>query len=313
MLIPSHPSVIALGEALVEIMRGSQEQPLGDVGTFYGPFPSGAPAIFADACSRLGLHTGFIGTIGDDAFGRAFQTRLLRDNVDLAHMITDRSRATGVAFVGYARDGSREFVFHLRDAAAGQVPDVPDAYFENARWLHIAGSTLTGSVEWRAACIRAARLARQAGARVSFDPNIRPSLLDGSSVIDVCQPIVALADVVLPSSDELQHITGIADREPAIQTLFTSGVKLVVIKHGHHGSTAYTPEATIRVPAFSVEEVDPTGAGDAFAAGLAYGLLDNMPLGRALALANEVGALAVTRLGPMEGLPSLLDVSSARV
>jgi sugar/nucleoside kinase (ribokinase family) len=299
------PAVIALGEALAEFMRPVVGIPLEQAGPFEGPFPSGAPANFADACARLGLRTGFIGTVGDDAFGRMFRARLSRDGVDLSRLATDPVRTTGTAFVTYRRDGGRDFLFHIKHAAAAQVPAFDDDFLSGARLVHITGSTLASGPDWHAACVRAATLGKAAGGMVSFDPNLRPELLGGASVEEVCAPILALTDVVLPSGDELRVLTGIEDIEAAVRSLLGRGVAMVALKQGMAGSTLYTKAGAVHAPTTPREERDPTGAGDAFAAGIAYGLLHDLQTEIMLRLANVVGGFAVTRLGPMEGTISL--------
>src|SRR2546430_1165680 len=113
--------VVAVGGALVEIMRPGQDQPLDPPGSFDGPFVSGAPAIFACACARLGTPAALAGTVGDDPFGRLIRHQAARDGLDASHVATDPRRPTGCAFVAYRSDGRRDFVFHVRDAAAGVV------------------------------------------------------------------------------------------------------------------------------------------------------------------------------------------------
>ncbi|HVA92021.1 MAG TPA: sugar kinase [Chloroflexota bacterium] len=297
------PEVIALGEALAEFMRPVVGVPLEAAGPFEGPFASGAPANFADGCGRLGLSTGFIGTVGNDAFGRMFRARLGGDGVDLSCLATDPSRTTGTAFVTYRADGGRDFLFHIKDAAAGQVPSLDDRYFADARLVHITGSTLASGPAWHAACVRAATLGKQAGARISFDPNLRPELLGGASAPEVAAPILTLTDVVLPSEDELRLLTGIDDLEAGVQSLINRGVAMVILKRGLSGSTLFSADQRIDMGAEPREERDPTGAGDAFAAGVAYGLLHNLAPADLLRLANTMGGFAVTRLGPMEGTP----------
>jgi sugar/nucleoside kinase (ribokinase family) len=311
MTIPAAPIVVALGEAVAEVMRPSVGLSLEQPGLFEGPFPSGAPAIFADAAARLGLDTGFIGCVGADAFGRAIKGRLARDGVNLACLRVDEARATGVAFVTYNSDGSRDFLFHLKQSAGAQAPALDTAYFGRVAYLHITGSTLALSPEWRAACLRAARLAKDAGALVAFDPNVRPELLGALSMEQACGPILELADVVLPSGSELAVLTGIAEPRSAVESLLARGVRQVIVKGGAQGSTLFSRDITLHVPAVPREERDPTGAGDAFAAGVAYGLVHGLSVEVMLRLANAVGGLAVTRLGPMEGLPDLAQAWKA--
>jgi sugar/nucleoside kinase (ribokinase family) len=172
-------AMIVIGEALVEVMRPSAGSPLDQEGSFSGPFASGAPAIFAVAAARLGYPVRFIGSVGEDAFGRLLRNRLWKEGVDVTGLHHAAGYATGVAFVAYALDGSREFVFHLRHSAAGRLSaeQMDPAAFDNLGWLHLSGSTLALNESCRAACWRAVEQAKAAGGRVSFDPNLRPELM----------------------------------------------------------------------------------------------------------------------------------------
>ena len=141
--------IMAMGEALVEVMRTRVDDPLDKASEFVGPFPSGAPAIFADAAARLGHKVGFIGAVGDDDFGSCLLDRLVADGVDVAHCPRVPDRATGVAFVTYFSDGRRRFLYHIAHAAAGQMPALDASYVEQAEFLHICGSSLSVSERMR--------------------------------------------------------------------------------------------------------------------------------------------------------------------
>src|SRR5947209_13487964 len=298
--------VVALGEALVEIMRPGPDQPLDTPGSFDGPFVSGAPAIFACACARLGTPAALAGTVGDDPFGRLILHQAARDGLDASHVATDPRRPTGCAFVAYQSDGRRDFVFHVRDAAAGVVDPAgpPAQLLADMAWLHVCGSTLALGDDWRAVALRAARLARERGARVAFDPNVRPELLGGRSVAEVCGPMLRLADTVLPSGAEATMLTGEPTAEAGCLRLLEFGADLVVLKRGALGVMVYTAASSYDIEAFPVAEVDPTGAGDVFAAALASALLSDMGVAVATRYACAAGALAVTRRGPLEGAPT---------
>ncbi|MGQ9554286.1 MAG: sugar kinase [Anaerolineae bacterium] len=303
------PEIIAIGEALVEIMRPGRDMPLDQPGGFLGPYPSGAPAIFADAAARLGARTGFIGVIGDDDFGLCLRRRLKQDGLDTTYLRVSPEHTTGCAFVAYFADGSRRFIFHLRHAAAGTLnpEDVQPAYFADCRFLHIMGSALALSDSSREACYKAARLAKTAGTRISLDPNLRPELLGLDRVRAVCAPILEVADVILPSGAEARMLTGAASDEEAARSLATSG-RIVALKQGAEGSTVFTDSEEKHMPAFPVQEVDPTGAGDCYDAGFLVGLLHGWSLAETARFANAVGALAVTKQGPMEGAPTYEEV-----
>lgn len=306
------PQVLSLGELLVEIMRPSVDQPLDEPGQFVGPFPSGAPAIFIDAVARLGVSCGFIGAVGDDAFGKCVLRRLKNDGVDVRHVRVVSHRTTGIAFVSYRSDGSRQFLFHLPQSAASLLTreDVCEDYLRGVKAVHITGSTLGIGEGVRSACYRAVRFCKQYGGMVSFDPNIRPEILGVEAVRNLCEPILQACDVLLPSGQEATMLTGDADEVTACRNLVARGIPVVVLKRGAKGCMVFTDQNEIEIPAYTVTEVDPTGAGDAFAGGFVVALLRGMSVVEAARFASAIGALAVTKQGPMEGLPTLPEVEA---
>jgi sugar/nucleoside kinase (ribokinase family) len=308
------PRVIALGELLVEVMRKQPGESLAQPGEFLGPYPSGAPAIFADAAARLGAETGFIGVVADDAFADCVVGRLRRDQVDTGHVRTVPGYTTGIAFVAYRPGGGRDFVFHLRQAAASLlcVDDVQTEYVAGADFLHVTGSALSISDSARLACYRAVEICASAGGRVSFDPNLRPELLGVDAVREICQPVLDRCHLLLPSGEEATLLTGDTDSDAACRHLVARGIPIVALKRGAEGSTVYTADAVTDAAPISVSEVDPTGAGDCYDAAFVVGLLRGWELARVARFANVVGALSVTRKGPMEGAP-LLDEVLARM
>jgi sugar/nucleoside kinase (ribokinase family) len=301
----TQPQVIALGELLVEVMRRQVDQPLSQPGEFVGPFPSGAPAIFIDAVARLGIPAGFIGVTGQDAFGTCVLDRLVGDGVDTTWVRTVPGYTTGIAFVAYRGDGGRNFVFHLPQAAAALLDpsDVQEAYVSQASFVHITGSALSISSSACQACYKAVRVCKAAGGQVSFDPNIRPELLGIDQVKAICEPVLEHCDLLLPSGSEAAMLTGETDERAACQALVARGIPIVALKRGKGGSTVFTAHQVIDAPPLEVDEIDPTGAGDCYGAAFVVGLLEGWELERVARFANVVGALAVTKKGPMEGIP----------
>jgi sugar/nucleoside kinase (ribokinase family) len=167
----------------------------------------------------------------------------------------------------------------------------------------VTGSTLAVSESSRQACYVAAREWPAAGGRVSFDPNLRPELPGGLSLARIVEPVLEVCSVLLPSAAEASMLTGLSDQAPACRALVERGIGVVALKLGKLGSTVFTAESSIDVPSIDVSEVDPTGAGDCYDAAFIVGLLEGWDLATAARFANVAGALAVTRIGPMEGLP----------
>jgi len=294
--------IISLGEALVEVMRPRVDEPLNEAGEFVGPFPSGAPAIFADAAARLGHPVGFVGAVGDDDFGSCLLDRLASDGVDVTYCPRIPDRATGVAFVTYFSDGSRRFLYHIAQAAAGQMPKPDPAYLRQASFLHICGSSLSVSDQMRRLCCEACETVREAGGLISFDPNLRPELLGGEEALrEVCAPVLGAAHAVLPSGREAELLTGVTGLDRACQTLLDRGATVVALKRGARGCSVFSAHGKLDLPAYPVAPIDPTGAGDCFDAGFVVGLLEHLPLEEVGRLANAAGALGAARKGPMEG------------
>lgn len=304
------PEVIAIGEILVEIMRSSVGEPLDQPGLFRGPFASGAPAIFAVAAARLGAQVGFIGSVGTDAFGRYLRRRMESEDVDVEYLQVSDEYATGVAFVAYSPNGDREFVFHMRHAAAGRIDSqsLRKEYFSRVKWLHISGTFLTISEASRAACRRAVELTRKSGGKVSFDPNLRPELMDPDDSRRLFAFYLDTADLLLATVEEGHALSGTTDDDEAARRLLGNTERLVVFKRGSGGSTFFTTGKRLDIQGFAVEEVDPTGAGDCFNAACLIGLINGWPMERIARYATAAGALAVTRQGPMEGASTIAEI-----
>lgn len=316
--------LLTFGEALVEVMRTGIDQPLHQPGPFTGPYPSGAPFIFAVQAARLGARVGAVGVVGDDAFGRCLRDQLAADGVDGRGLRVLPGYTTGVAFVSYNADGSRDFVFHARHAAAGQLAphllDVADAnaLFDGLRCLHIMGSTLSMHADAAAMGRRALELARQHGAKISFDPNLRPQLLAPELAQAAFQPFVAAADVLLPTEAELLLLTGAGSVAAAADVLFRDNPqRVIVVTQGARGCTVFYPApgtatgfAVEEVAGYAVDEIDPTGAGDCFDAGFLVRWLAGESPVQAARFANACGALAVTAQGPMAGAKPLAEIEA---
>lgn len=302
--------IVIVGDALVEIMRRGVDQPLDKPGEFLGPYPSGASSIFADAAAKLGAKVGFVGVVGDDDFGLCLRHRMTQDGIDLTHLKIDPDRMTGVAFVTYFRDGSRKFIYNVREGAPFLLDEsqVHPEYLAGVKFLHVMGFVLSINESCRRACYKAVELVKRAGGKVTLDPNLRPEVLTIEKVREVCRPVLKESEVVFPSGEEATMLAGVEGIEEAVQRLLSQGPKIVALKQGEKGSTVFTEKERIEVSSFKVKEVDPTGAGDCYDAAFVVGLLEGWDLQRTARFANAAGALATTRQGPMEGTFSRQEV-----
>jgi len=303
--------VVSLGELLVEFEKRQRDSPHYELGEYIGPFPSGAPAITIDSAARMGLRAGFIGVVGDDDFGRVILDRFKRDGVDVSRIRVDKDHLTGIAFVTYFNDGSRRFVFHFRYSASAQLSekDVDEEYIASTRVLYISGSSLSLGEGVRRACYKAVEIAYRNWIPIVFDPNIRPELISRDEALELMGPVIRRSLIVSLGLDELLFLTGADNIRRASEILFKEGPQIVVIKMGPRGAMLITKKGDKLVfPSFRVNEVDPTGAGDVFNAGIIYGFINEWSYEDTLRFANAAAAIKVTRRGPMEGPSSLNDV-----
>jgi tagatose kinase len=303
--------VVTIGEILVEIMATTAGDGFLEPIPLVGPYPSGAPAIFIDQVAKLGQPCGMIGCVGADDFGRLNLDRLARDGADVSAIAVHPSLPTGSAFVRYRADGDRDFIHNIRHSASGATGPSPaaDALIDGAQHLHLMGSSLSTPAIVALAFAAAERI-RARGGTVSFDPNLRASVLAAPGTRETMERVLALTDLFLPSGPELYLFTRAGTEADAAAELLARGVRAVVVKHGAAGASYHAPGTTLAAPALAVEEVDPTGAGDTFAATFVTHWLRGASPPDALRLANASGALAVLRRGPMEGTSTAAEIDA---
>ncbi|MHA2430414.1 MAG: sugar kinase [Promethearchaeota archaeon] len=303
-----NPDIICVGELLVEIMRKNIDNPHGKIGSIYkGPYPSGAPAIFIDSAARMSkpfnFSTGHIGVVGNDEFGECIIEKLQIDGVDISQIRIINDETTGIAFNQYNSDGTRKFIFAVGAAGKTSSDDIRKDYFSKIKALHITGSALSISESSRDACYKAIRIAKEMNPNVtiSFDPNMRPEMLDIEIILKISDPVLNNTDILLPSGEEAEMLAGIRGEIKACKLLLEKGPKIVILKQGSKGCTIFSAkyEDGVKVSSFNVKEVDPTGAGDSFGGAFIVGYLAGWQLIRAAKFANAVGALKVQHFGPM--------------
>lgn len=294
---------LCVGEILVEIMATTPGCGFRDVQSLRGPYPSGAPAIFAGQCGLMGGRAAMIGAVGADDFGALTLARLRADGVDVSAVAVDPDWPTGSAFVRYRPDGARDFVFNIARSAAARFEwsDAVQALVAQAGHLHVMGSALTLRPA-RDVIARAARVIRARGGSLSLDPNLRKELVAEQDALALFQQLLDQADLLLPSGDELFHAAGTpSDEAQAVAALHARGIAEIALKRGADGATVYDAGGATHHPGFHVAETDPTGAGDCFGGAYVTARRLGLPVSGALRLACAAGARNVTVMGPMEG------------
>lgn len=303
--------LVSAGEIVVEIMADRVDQSLAEPGLLHGPFPSGAPAIFIAQAARLGQPAGLISAVGDDDFGHLNIDRLRDWGADVSAIAVHKGHATGTAFVSYRADGSRHFVFNIKNSAAGsiEIDEAAVALLAGADHFHVMGSSLF-SERATSVILAGIEMVKRKGGTVSFDPNIRKEMIELPGMREALTKVLMLTDIFLPSGEELFIFTDAADEASAVTEMLARGISAVIVKKGSAGAVYYDRHRQVTAQGFPVTEVDPTGAGDCFGAGFVSFWLRGAHPEDALRIACACGALAVTRKGPMEGIATLAEVQA---
>lgn len=304
------PEILAFGEAMTLFIAEAAGE-LAEVERFQRRI-AGADTNVAIGLARLGFHVGWLSRVGDDAFGHYIRRTLEAEGLDCRHLTLMPDAATGLVFKERAEDGADPHVEYFRrgSAASRLGPDDANAVdFAAARHLHATGIPPALSSSCRELSWHMLDRARQAGASISFDPNLRPSLWASEAEMrDTLNAMAGQADWVLPGLAEGQRLTGLETPHDIAGFYLDRGARAVIIKLGPEGSyyrgrLAGTDEH-FSVPGIDVREViDTVGAGDGFAVGVISALLDGRSPYEALQRGNLIGALAVQVPGDMEGLP----------
>jgi sugar/nucleoside kinase (ribokinase family) len=260
----------------------------------------------ATALSRLGLPVEVIGKIGSDSFGDFILNALAERNIGVRGIMRDREVGTSATMVMVAPDGERRFVHYIGANARLTLDDIDLAMVEAGSILHIAGSLVMPGIDGQPTA-ELLRQARAAGVTTFLDTVWD----DKGRWMDILAPCLPHIDYFVPSLPEGQALTGLDDPAEVARALLESGVKTVGLKMGAEGCLVMSGNGQmIRLPAFQVDVVDATGAGDAFAAGFIAGVWQGWDLEKTARFASAVGALCVTGLGASGGVRSLSETLS---
>ena len=305
--------VVALGELLIDFTKnGVSNQGNG----LFEACPGGAPCNVLAMLRKLGKSCAFVGKVGDDMFGSLLQHTILEAGIHAEHLIMDPKIPTTLAFVQTFPNGDRDFSFYRKPGADMMLTadELPLDTIANARIFHFGTLSMTHEGV-RKATEKAVAAAKEGGALISFDPNLRPPLWE--DLEDAKEAIawgLAQCDILKIADNELEFMTGETDfcKGAAILHQKYPNIKILNVTAGADGSYSfYGEDAPVFVPSCKLGGViETTGAGDTFCASVLNFVLENgvamlteQDRENMLKFANTAAYIVTTRKGAIRAMP----------
>lgn len=310
--------VTALGELLIDFTDNGKS---AQGNTLFEANPGGAPCNVLAMLNKCGHPTAFIGKVGKDIFGLKLKSTLEEVGINTSNLIVDENARTTLAFVQTFEDGDRDFSF-FRNPGADMLlmaQEVDEELIKDSRIFHFGTLSMTHDGV-REATKRAIAVAKESGAVISFDPNLRPPLWNSleDAKVQVAYGL-GQCDVLKISDNEIQWFTGEEDFDAGIAKLRKEyDIPLILLSMGRDGSRAYYKDLKVEAAPFLQEStIETTGAGDTFGGSclhyiLKYGLddLDESRLKEMLTFANAAASIVTTRKGALRVMPEIEEVES---
>lgn len=308
--------VVALGELLIDFTENgisSQGNPLFEAN------PGGAPCNVLAMLTKLGHKTAFIGKVGNDFFGKQLEDAIKAIGINVTGLRKDDKVHTTLALVHTYPDGDRDFSFY-RDPGADMMlteEEIPEELILETRIFHFGTLSMTHE-KVRRATKKAVAIAKQAGAIISFDPNIREPLWN--SMDEAREQVLyglGQCHILKISDNEIQWLTGEEDYSDGVNWIRERyQIPLILVSMGREGSRAYYNEMMVEVKPFLQDNtIETTGAGDTFCGCVLHYVcehgingLKEENLAEMLTFANAAASIITTRKGALRVMPEEKEI-----
>jgi len=319
--------VVTIGRSGVDLYGAQVGGLLEDMGSFR-KYIGGSPTNIACGTARLGLRSGLITRVGDEAMGRFIRAQLAREGVDLRGVKTDADRLSALVILGIRDQDQFPLIFYRENCADMALceDDIDEGLIADTRSVLATGTHLSHP-RTEAAVLKALQLARQHGAKTALDIDYRPNLwgvaghgagesrfVESAKVTAKLQQSLHYFDLIVGTEEEFHIAGGSTDTIAALRAVRAVSAAVLVCKRGAAGAVAFegaipdTLDEGQTGPGFPIEVFNVLGAGDGFFSGLLKGWLEGADWPRALEYANACGAFAVSRHGCTPAYPSLAEL-----
>lgn len=290
--------IMSIGEPMVEFNHTKPGEP-----NYLQGF-GGDSSNMIIAAARQGARTAYVTRLGDDEFGRMFLALWQAEGVNADAVAIDRQAHTAVYFVTHAPEGHLFSYLRAGSAASRMRPDdLSLDLIRSARFVHASGISMAISATACDTVLAAFECARAAGAKVSFDSNLRLKLWPLARARAMIGAAASMADYFFPSIEDARSLSGLEQPEAILDWAHRLGAKTVFLKLGPEGVVASDGVRRERLAGFKVKAVDATGAGDCFCGTALARLAAGDSIFDAARYANAAAALATTGFGAVGPLP----------
>jgi len=304
--------VLAMGRSSIDLYAHEIGVPITQVNSF-DAYVGGCPTNIAVGVRRLGLKSALLTAVGDDQVGDFILHFLETEQVDVSATPRKPGHRTSAVILTIRPPDSFPLTFYRDNCADREltVADVDRAPIADASLLVVTGTGLSHDPS-RSATLHAATVARASGTKVLVDIDYRPDQwASRAAFAEQMQNLLQRADLAVGTEEELAAATGLEDADAGAAKLLAAGLSALVLKRGAGGSRVYEAGGgRSDVAPFSITVLNVLGAGDAFASGLIYGILQGWPLTRAARAGNATGAIVVTRHGCANFMPTWPEVEA---
>ncbi|MGC4050012.1 MAG: 5-dehydro-2-deoxygluconokinase [Paludibaculum sp.] len=276
----------------------------------FSRYLGGSSANMAVGLSRLGANVGIVSCLGNDSLSQFLIDYLNEAKVDTSHVQTRPGYLPSLCLTEVSPPDRFPQVFYRHNAVDTLLTTAPGDldYVSSAKMFITNGTSLCASPS-REATYLALERAHQAGCRVVFDVDFRsmswPSPAEAGLAVRLALPFI---DVLIGNQPELMLVAGESNLEAATEKLRT--LPMLVSKLGEQGTRVWTGEISVFLPPYKVDVCTTIGAGDGFASGFLYALLQNLPVEECLHYGNAAAAIVVSRLSCSEAMPTMAEVQA---
>ncbi len=304
--------VLCFGDILIDFISKSKGKSVAESNVFEKR-AGGSIFNVAVGLSRLGNDVSFLAKIGDDEFGKYLRNVLKKENIDDSWLIQVTDLNTTLAFASVDSEGKPSFDFHKdkREIAEVNIEDCSEIPTEEFDLFHFGSTTILENKTAEAMEYLSKKM-KEKKVFVTFDPNVRPSLIkDKDSFFECVKNLINNVDVLKLSDDDLQYLTGTKNFPRAKSELEINDETIVILTMGSKGARLFFGNMELYEEGYDVDVSETTGCGDSFMAALISGLLEysdqkNMSIDsfeKVLRKANASAAMVATRIGAANSMP----------